>query len=62
LEIGNYKEFEMGLLWKLLAVMAVAFSTEMGRNLIKSLTDRFWKNDAQDLRFDNAPEIKEMNS
>jgi|AGTN01.2.fsa_nt_gi hypothetical protein len=42
----------MGLLWKLIAVLAIAFSTEFGRDVFKSLVDRFWKKEVEDLQFD----------
>lgn len=49
----------MGLLWKLIAVLAIAFSTEFGRDVFKSLVGRLWKKDVEDLQFDQASEQKE---
>lgn len=44
----------MGLLWKLIAVLAIAFSTEIGRDVFKSLVDRLWKREPEDLKFDHT--------
>lgn len=49
----------MGLLWKLIAVLAIAFSTEFGRDVFKSFVDRLWKKDVEDLQFDHSGEEKE---